>query len=130
MSYTRIFQKVSTFVIIWLLTADLTPLKADIIYEEYCHKINKDQVRYLFQQWNNALLTLNPQNVVDKYWIKSTLLPTLSNVPRLNTEGKLDYFQEFLKKKPIGNVVEGYFYTEDCNGAQYRSGILSLLHWF
>lgn len=129
MSYTAIFQQVSTCVFIWyLLLTDLTPLKADIIYEEYCHKIDNDQVSYLFQQWNSALLTLNPQNVVDKYWIKSTLLPTLSNVPRLNTEGKLDYFDEFLKKKPNGKVVEGYFFTEDCNVAQYRFDIL--LHWF
>lgn len=58
----------------------------------------------LFDKWNDALQTREPEKVADLYAPDSVLLPTLSNTPRTDRAGKLDYFEEFLAKKPAGTI--------------------------
>lgn len=44
--------------------------------------ITDDEVRDLFHLWNDALATLEPKKVADRYAKKGVLLPTVSDVPR------------------------------------------------
>lgn len=107
--------------ILSLLVVSLVVLSASAKNEktDQCLKLKDSQVRDLFNRWNKALKTLNADTVVKEYWDESILLPTLSNVPRSNKAEKLEYFHEFLLKKPVGKIVEDYIYSS-CNIAQYR----------
>ncbi|GMH35021.1 hypothetical protein BSKO_02882 [Bryopsis sp. KO-2023] len=69
--------------------------------------ITKDEVRALFSVWNNALKTGNSSLVALTYAKNATLLPTVSDVPRTDFAGIKDYFDNFLKKKPTGEILEG-----------------------
>jgi hypothetical protein len=53
----------------------------------------------LFQLWNSALATLDPDAVAKRYAKKGVLLPTVSDVPRTDYALIKDYFDGFLKKK-------------------------------
>ena len=72
--------------------------------------ITKAEVRDLFNLWNDALQTLDPATVAKRYGKEGVLLPTLSDVPRNDFEGIKDYFVGFLKKKPVGKILEGDIY--------------------
>ena len=87
--------------------------------DDLCPKLTDTQVHYLFSRWKLALSTLKPSDVVDEYWDRSILLPTLSKINRTDRTGKLNYFTEFLKKKPIAHVYEDYIFN-DCHASQYR----------
>ena len=67
------------------------------------------------------LQTLDSSKVADEYWDDSILLPTLSNVIRFNKELKMGYFEEFLKKKPYGTVVQDFIHNKGCNYVQVKS---------
>ena len=54
--------------------------------------------------WNQSLLTGDPDKVVANYAEESTLLPTVSNTPRLTPAQKEDYFHHFLENKPSGKI--------------------------
>lgn len=58
----------------------------------------------LFERWNNALQTLDPWQVARCYAEDAVLLPTVSNIPRVNREEIADYFKHFLEIKPVGVV--------------------------
>ena len=60
----------------------------------------------LFDQWNTALSTLNPDTVTALYADNAVLLPTVSNQVRHNHEEIRDYFVGFLQKAPQGVVDE------------------------
>ena len=60
----------------------------------------------LFDQWNDALQTLDPDQVVALYAENAVLLPTLSNAVRHNHPEIRDYFVDFLKKQPRGTINE------------------------
>ena len=60
----------------------------------------------LFDQWNTALSTLNPDTVTALYADNAVLLPTVSNQVRHNHEEIMDYFVGFLQKSPQGVVDE------------------------
>jgi uncharacterized protein (TIGR02246 family) len=60
----------------------------------------------LFDQWNTALSTLNPDIVTALYADNAVLLPTVSNQVRHNHEEIRDYFVGFLQKSPQGVVDE------------------------
>ena len=60
----------------------------------------------LFDQWNTALSTLNPDTVTALYADNAVLLPTVSNQVRHNHEEIRDYFVGFLQKSPQGVVDE------------------------
>ena len=60
----------------------------------------------LFDNWNAALKTLDPDAVVALYADDAILLPTLSNAVRHNHSELRDYFVDFLKKQPRGVINE------------------------
>ena len=70
--------------------------------------ITEDEVRGLFNLWNNALATLDPKAVALRYAKKGVLLPTVSDTPRTNFAEIEDYFVNFLKLKPQGKILESY----------------------
>ncbi len=59
----------------------------------------------LFDTWNQALRSGDPEKVADLYAERSILLPTLSNTPRLTRGEKIDYFRHFLENRPSGEIV-------------------------
>jgi uncharacterized protein (TIGR02246 family) len=60
----------------------------------------------LIEEWNKALQTGNPDEVMKLYDKKAVLLPTFSCRVRHNPEEIRDYFVHFLKKGPACNVEE------------------------
>ena len=70
--------------------------------------INEAEVRNLFQLWNSALATLDPDAVAKRYAKDATLLPTVSDIPRTDYDLIKDYFVGFLKKEPQGQIKESY----------------------
>ena len=71
-------------------------------------RITEEQVRGLFSLWNNALATLDPKSVASRYSKKGVLLPTVSDTPRTDFASIEDYFVNFLKLKPQGEILESY----------------------
>jgi len=69
--------------------------------------ITKTEVRDLFQVWNGALASKDPEKVANCYSKESVLLPTVSDVPRNDRPGKVDYFTNFLKLEPQGEIESG-----------------------
>jgi uncharacterized protein (TIGR02246 family) len=66
-----------------------------------------DEVRGLFQLWNNALATGDPTQVAARYSKNAILLPTVSDTPRKTKDQIIDYFESFLKIKPQGVITQG-----------------------
>ncbi len=65
-----------------------------------------NEITALFDEWNNALKTLDPKKVAALYEPNSILLPTVSNKVRHNQEEIEDYFVHFLTKEPVGKIDE------------------------
>jgi len=70
--------------------------------------ITEPEVKALFNTWNNALATLDPDTVAKCYAAKPCLLPTVSDVPRTDYDSIKSYFVDFLQKKPQGEILESY----------------------
>ena len=68
--------------------------------------MNKEVYATLFDEWNNALKSGDPEQVVALYGKNAVLLPTMSNQVRHNYEEIKDYFVHFLKKGPTGSIDE------------------------
>lgn len=77
------------------------PLRA-----EACARIAPQQVAALFDRWNAALKTGNPDAVTRDYAPDAILIPTLANEPRIGSKAIRAYFVDFLKKQPQGVVNE------------------------
>ena len=73
-----------------------------------CTRLNNQTIIELFNNWNNALLSLKPENVVNLYSNNSVLLATLANEPLDTQAKKLNYFEEFLLKNPYGTLLTTY----------------------
>jgi len=69
--------------------------------------ITETEVRSLFGLWNDALATKDPKKVADRYSRNGVLLPTVSDVPRTDNPGIVDYFTNFLKLEPQGDILDG-----------------------
>jgi len=69
--------------------------------------ITEKEVRGLFDLWNNALATKDPEKVAKRYSKSGVLLPTVSDVPRTDFPGIVDYFTNFLKLEPQGKIESG-----------------------
>jgi uncharacterized protein (TIGR02246 family) len=65
-----------------------------------------NEITALFDEWNNALKTLDPKKVAALYEPNGILLPTVSNKVRHNQEEIEDYFVHFLTKEPVGKIDE------------------------
>ncbi len=68
--------------------------------------MNHNDVVALFDRWNAALATLNPDAVTTLYAEDAVLLPTVSNQVRHNHTEIRDYFVGFLQKSPQGVIDE------------------------
>ena len=68
--------------------------------------MTKDDVIALFEEWNEALATLDPDTVTAMYAADAVLLPTVSNQVRHNHGEIRDYFVNFLQKAPQGVINE------------------------
>lgn len=89
--------------------------------------ITEDEVKSLFNLWNDALATLDPKNVADRYAKTTVLLPTVSDTPRTDYAGLEDYFTHFLKLKPQGEILEsnvkiGLNWAQDCGIYEFTMG--------
>jgi uncharacterized protein (TIGR02246 family) len=83
-----------------------------------CKPISEQEVAALFDRWNQSLQTGDPKKVVANYAERSILLPTVSNTPRLTPEQKEEYFEEFLKNRPSGQIDPRTRFIElGCNSA-------------
>ena len=70
-------------------------------------EISDKQVRDLFHLWNDALATEDSKTVAERYAAEPILLPTVSDTPRTDFDSIKDYFDNFLKLKPQGVILEG-----------------------
>jgi len=75
--------------------------------------ITEKETRELFQTWNKALATLDPDQVASCYSKKTApcLLPTVSDVPRTDYDSIKAYFVDFCKKEPQGKILESFVTT-------------------
>ncbi|MGI5377052.1 SgcJ/EcaC family oxidoreductase [Streptomyces sp. CA-251387] len=75
------------------------------------------QIAGLFDNWNRALQTGDPQKVADLYASDAVLLPTVSNKVRADRAAVVDYFEHFLANKPVGKKIESHVNVLDANSA-------------
>ncbi|MEV8431516.1 SgcJ/EcaC family oxidoreductase [Streptomyces sp. HUAS 31] len=80
-------------------------------------KPNKKEIAGLFDQWNRALATGDPEQVADLYAKDAVLLPTVSNKVRVDRAGIVDYFEHFLANKPVGTKIETHVNVLDRDSA-------------
>ena len=90
-------------------------------------KITEAEVRNLFTKWDEALATLNPRIVANRYSDDPILLPTVSDIPRTDHESIKDYFTTFLKLKPRGKILDGkitvgYNWAKDAGIYEFAMG--------
>jgi len=70
--------------------------------------IKKEEVQNLFHLWNDALATGDSSLVASRYAANGVLLPTVSDIPRDNAAKITNYFDDFLQKKPQGDILESF----------------------
>lgn len=90
--------------------------------------ITKDEVRSLFKLWNDGLVNKDPKQVAACYSKQAVLLPTVSDVPRTDYPGILDYFTHFCKLEPQGeilesNVIVGTNWAQDAGIYEFTMGV-------
>lgn len=69
-----------------------------------CAKVDQAEIEGLFDKWNSALQTGEAKKVADTYLSDAVLLPTVSNKVRLTEAERIDYFEHFMEKKPVGTI--------------------------
>ncbi len=69
-----------------------------------CAPIDAAGVAALFDRWNAALASGDPEQVAALYGRDALLLPTLSPVPRTDHAAIADYFVGFLAQGPKGRI--------------------------
>jgi len=71
-----------------------------------CVAVKEGEIAKLFEVWNDALTTLNPDKVVELYAQDGILLPTVENGPLIGHAAIRGYFVHFLENKPSGKIDE------------------------
>ena len=66
----------------------------------------KSEITGLFEKWNQALQSGNPDRIVALYAPDAILLPTVSDKIRHSPSEIRDYFEHFMAGKPSGSIVE------------------------
>ncbi|KAL7463506.1 hypothetical protein ACHAXS_003869 [Conticribra weissflogii] len=89
--------------------------------------ISEEEVRNLFQLWNGALATLDPNAVVRRYAENAVLLPTVLDIPCTDYGLIKDYFVGYLTKKPEGKILEsnvtiGHNWCQDAGIHEFTMG--------
>ncbi len=59
-----------------------------------------------FDAWNSALQTKDPEAVAGLYSTDTAFLPTVSGKFIRDREGTTEYFEKFLRKNPVGEIIE------------------------
>jgi uncharacterized protein (TIGR02246 family) len=80
-------------------------------------RVTQGEILALFDRWNAALATGDPEKVADLYAPDAVLLPTVSKTIRTDRAGIVDYFAHFLKKKPQGTKIRSIVKVIDENSA-------------
>ena len=80
-------------------------------------KPSKKQIAALFDGWNAALQTRDPEVVADRYAKDAVLLPTASPQIRTDRAQIVDYFEHFLANKPQGKKIRTIVNVLDSNSA-------------
>lgn len=94
----------------------LALFSVNIYAQDNCTVPTEQQVIGLFDRWNTSLTTLSSKEVAKNYAKDSVLHPTLLNKMLVDEKGKKAYFDDFLKKKPQGKILQRKIYT-GCNYA-------------
>ena len=68
--------------------------------------MSNHDIESLFDAWNAALKTGDPQRVASLYAHDSILLPTMSNRVRRTPAEIVDYFEDFLSNQPEGKLED------------------------
>ncbi|MGE8464769.1 DUF4440 domain-containing protein [Pseudomonas putida] len=76
--------------------------------------LSEAQSRALFAQWNASLQAGDPVAVAKLYSDDAVLLPTLSKLPRLTPDERIEYFQHFLADRPSGKL-DSLHLSPGCN---------------
>lgn len=71
-----------------------------------CALISQAEVQMLFERWNKALQSRDPERIAHLYSRDAVLLPTLSDEPRTDHDSIVDYFSHFLQKRPNGEISQ------------------------
>lgn len=77
----------------------------DTTFSRYA-PVTSDIAHKNFQRWNIALHSKDPSQMLNIYQESATLLPTLASDYRTNPSSIHKYFEHFLKKNPIGYIIE------------------------
>nr|WP_028813507.1 SgcJ/EcaC family oxidoreductase [Streptomyces flavidovirens] len=80
-------------------------------------RADEARMEALFDQWNAALQTGDPEKVAARYAFDAVLLPTASPRIRTNRAEIVDYFEHFLQNKPVGKKVKSVINVLDHNSA-------------
>lgn len=92
-----------------------------------CAPIDQAGVAALFDRWNAALASRDPEQVAALYGDDALLLPTLSPIPRADHAAIADYFVQFLAQAPEGRI-ESRTVRLGCNEALDAGTYSFLLH--
>ncbi|KEA54602.1 signal peptide protein [Mangrovibacter sp. MFB070] len=90
-----------TGIALFSLIASMNSIAAEKIT---CTDSDIPEIEARFTVWNNALQTGDAQQVAALYTRDAVLLPTVSNQVRLTNDQRVDYFEHFLEKKPVGEI--------------------------
>jgi uncharacterized protein (TIGR02246 family) len=66
----------------------------------------KDFIAHLFNQWNVALASGDPQQVANRYAPDAVLIPAFSNEVRSGRAGIVEYFTQFLQSRPQSAIKQ------------------------
>ncbi|MGH8127630.1 MAG: SgcJ/EcaC family oxidoreductase [Gammaproteobacteria bacterium] len=111
----------TTLFIALLLTAGTA--SAATMPTSHAHATSKTLIAKQFDIWNSALKTGNPEKVAALYCQPGgVLLPTVSNQVRSTHSEIVDYFEHFLKSKPVGHIDKSFIRILGHNAA-INSGI-------
>ncbi|WP_431043604.1 SgcJ/EcaC family oxidoreductase [Streptomyces sp. P1-3] len=80
-------------------------------------RASEQEIAALFDGWNAALESGDPERVAAHYAPDAVLLPTASPEIRTNHAEIVDYFEHFLQKRPKGEKIKSVINVLDGNSA-------------
>ncbi|MFN3287909.1 MAG: SgcJ/EcaC family oxidoreductase [Sphingomonadaceae bacterium] len=87
-----------------LAAVAMTAATPALARSERCARVTEAQIAGLFDQFNAAWATKNPDTVTDLFGPDSVLLATVAATPRTDRAGIRDYFVTFLQNSPVGTI--------------------------
>ena len=73
----------------------------------------EEKAREMFQKWNESLQTGDKHNVTLMYTKDDDFLPTMNGRFRHGIGETEEYFDNFLKKKPIGKIMKDHTFGNE-----------------